>query len=94
LNALYNECESAQSFLTSLNQTLGELHSSLVSTREHSESMNVEFESINQRIGEKLKNLNTQTNKATSITELKQLVENELRSLSADILEKEQLEQT
>jgi hypothetical protein len=56
--------------------------------------MNVEFESINQRIGEKLKNLNTQTNKATSITELKQLVENELRSLSADILEKEQLEQT
>lgn len=87
------ERASAQSFLTSLNQTLGELHSSLVSTREHSESMNVEFESINQRIGEKLKNLNTQTNKATSITELKQLVENELRSLSADILEKEQLEQ-
>lgn len=49
----------------------------------------------NQLINElvKIKNLNTQTNKATSITELKQLVENELRSLSADILEKEQLEQ-
>lgn len=87
------ERASAQSFLTSLNQTLGELHRSLVSTSEHSESMTVEFDSINQRIGEKLRNLNTQTNKATSITELKQLVENELRSLSADILEKEQLEQ-
>ena len=87
------ERESAQSFLTSLNQTLEELHRSLVSTSEHSESMNVEFDSINQRIGDKLKSLNTQTKNATSITELKQLVDNELRSLSADILEKEQLEQ-
>ena len=87
------ERESAQSFLTSLNQTLEELHRSLVSTSEHSESMNVEFESINQRIGTKLKNLNSQTKSATSITSLKQLVENELRSLSDDIIEKEKLEQ-
>ena len=87
------ERESAQSFLTSLNQTLEELHRSLVSTSEHSESMNVEFESINQRIGTKLKNLNSQTKSATSITSLKKLVENELRSLSEDIIEKEKLEQ-
>ena len=86
------ERESAQSFLTSLNQTLEELHRSIVSTSEHSESMNVECELINQRIGDKLQSLNTQTKNATSITALKQLVENELRSLSDDIIEKEKLE--
>lgn len=87
------ERESAQGFLTSLNQTLEELHRSMTSTSKHSNSMNVEFDVINKKIGEKLSNLSTQTKNATSITSLKQLVETELHALSEDIAEKEELEQ-
>lgn len=86
------ERESAQSFLTSLNKTLEEIHLSIVSTSDHTESMAKEFDVINKRISSKIKNLNAETKSANSITSLKQLVENELKSLSKDIIEKEQLE--
>ncbi|TMP02564.1 GGDEF domain-containing protein [Pseudoalteromonas sp. S3178] len=87
------ERQSAQSFLTSLNQTLEELHHSIVSTSKHSESMNVEFNILNKSIESKIKNLNEQTQQATSISSLKELVDNELKSLSEDFIAKEKLEQ-
>ncbi|MBQ4798832.1 diguanylate cyclase [Pseudoalteromonas sp. MMG006] len=86
------ERQSAQSFLTSLNQTLEELHHSIVSTSKHSESMSVEFNVLNKSIENKIKNLNEQTQKATSISSLKELVDNELKSLSEDFIAKEKLE--
>ncbi|ASM52272.1 hypothetical protein PESP_b0756 [Pseudoalteromonas espejiana DSM 9414] len=86
------ERQSAQSFLVSLNQTLEELHSSIVSTSQHSKSMGVEFDSLNKRIEGKIKHLNEQTQSATSISSLKELVDNELKSLSQDFIAKEQLE--
>ncbi|XQF91673.1 hypothetical protein ACOBV8_19315 (plasmid) [Pseudoalteromonas espejiana] len=55
----------------SLNQTLEELHSSIVSTSQHSKSMGVEFDSLNKRIEGKIKHLNEQTQSATSISSLK-----------------------
>jgi len=86
------ERKSAQSFLVSLNQTLEDLHNSIISTSKHSESMEVEFDSLNKSIELKIKNLNEQTQKATSISSLKELVDNELKSLSEDFLAKEKLE--
>ena len=70
------ERQSAQSFLTSLNQTLEELHHSIVSTSKHSESMSVEFDTLNKSIEDKIKKLNEQTQQATSISSLKELVDN------------------
>lgn len=87
------ERKSAQSFLVSLNQTLEDLHNSIVSTSRHSESISIEFDSLNKSIELKIKNLNKQTQKATSISSLKELVDNELKSLSEDFLVKEKLEQ-
>ncbi|GAA59009.1 hypothetical protein P20652_0868 [Pseudoalteromonas sp. BSi20652] len=86
------ERKSAQSFLTSLNQTLEELHHSIVSTSRHSDSIGVEFDSLNKNIERKIKNLNEQTQKATSISSLKELVDNELKSLSEDFIAKGKLE--
>ncbi|WP_166110259.1 GGDEF domain-containing protein [Pseudoalteromonas sp. Z9A5] len=86
------ERESAQSFLASLNQTLEELHNSIVSTSKHSQSMGLEFDTLNKNIKDKIKNLNEKTQNATSISSLKELVDNELKSLSKDFIAKEQLE--
>lgn len=87
------ERQSAQSFLISLNQTIEDLHHSIVSTSKHSESISAEYDSLNKQIEAKIKNLHTQTQQATSITSLKELVE-ELKSLSDDLIAKEKLEQT
>ncbi|WP_348981628.1 GGDEF domain-containing protein [Pseudoalteromonas arctica] len=87
------ERQSAQSFLVSLNQTLEELHHSIVSTSKHSEAMGAEFTALNKRIEDKINNLTAQTQSATSISSLKALVDYELQSLSEDLIEKERLEQ-
>ncbi|KKL86258.1 hypothetical protein LCGC14_1946550, partial [marine sediment metagenome] len=87
------ERQSAQSFLVSLNQTLEELHHSIVATSKHSEAMGAEFAVLNKRIEGKINNLTIQTQNATSISALKALVDNELKSLSQDLIEKERLEQ-
>jgi diguanylate cyclase (GGDEF)-like protein len=87
------ERQSAQNFLVSLNQTIEQLHVSIVSTRTHSQSMSKEFQDLNSQIETKIKNLNTQTQKATSISALKEIVDNELKSLSQDFLTKKKLEQ-
>ena len=86
------ERESAQSFLASLNQTLEELHNSIVSTSKHSQSIGLEFDTLNKNIKDKIKSLNEKTQNATSISSLKELVDNELKSLSKDFIAKEQLE--
>jgi len=88
-----DERQSAQSFLVSLNQTLEDLHHSIVATSKHSESMSTEFETLNKRIESKIVNLTKQTQDATSISSLKALVDNELKSLSHDLIAKERLEQ-
>ena len=88
------ERQSAQSFLISLNQTIEDLHHSIVSTSKHSESLSAEYDTLNKQIEAKIKNLHTQTQQATSISSLKELVEEELKSLSDDLIAKEKLEQT
>lgn len=92
-NNINKERKSAQSFLVSLNQTLEELHHSIVTTSKHSKSMGQEFDTLNKRIESKIKNLTAQTHEATSISSLKALVDNELKSLSQDLIAKERLEQ-
>ncbi|MCG7539419.1 GGDEF domain-containing protein [Pseudoalteromonas sp. CO348] len=86
------ERQSAQGFLVSLNQTLEELHRSIVETTARSKSTSKELQSLNNKIELKIQNLNQQTQNASSITELKALVDNELKLLSADLIERERLE--
>ena len=86
------ERESAQSFLSSLNQTIEELHKSIVATSKHSTSMGTEFENLNKSIKSKIESLNEKTQSATSISSLKELVDNELKSLTQDFMAKEKLE--
>lgn len=88
------ERQSAQSFLISLNQTIEDLHHSIVSTSKHSESLSAEYETLNKQIESKIKNLHKKTQDATSISALKELVEEELKSLSDDLIAKEKLEHT
>lgn len=88
------ERESAQSFLASLNQTLEELHNSIMATTKHSKTMGDEFDTLNKRIKNKISSLNQKTQKATSISSLKELVDNELKSLSEDFIIKEKLERS
>ncbi|MCF2855995.1 diguanylate cyclase [Pseudoalteromonas sp. SMS1] len=90
--SIARERQSAQGFLVSLNQTLEELHKSIVETTNQSKSVNQEVSALNKRIEEKITKLNVQTQKATSISELKQLVDNELKELSRDLIERENIE--
>ncbi|MCG7547897.1 GGDEF domain-containing protein [Pseudoalteromonas sp. Of7M-16] len=90
--SIARERQSAQGFLVSLNQTLEELHKSIVETTNQSKSVNHEVSALNKRIEEKISTLNHQTQQATSITELKQLVDNELKELSKDLIERESIE--
>ncbi|GEK09364.1 diguanylate cyclase [Pseudoalteromonas sp. McH1-7] len=86
------ERQSAQGFLVSLNQTLEELHRSIVETTARSKSASQELKSLNSKIELKIQNLNEQTQNASSITALKALVDNELKLLSADLIAREKLE--
>ncbi|MBE0370073.1 MULTISPECIES: GGDEF domain-containing protein [Pseudoalteromonas] len=90
--SIARERQSAQGFLVSLNQTLEELHTSIISTTKNSRSMSNELNGLNKQIESKIKNLNEQTQKATSIAELKSLVDGELKILSHDLVERERLE--
>ncbi len=89
-----NERQSSRSFLISLNKTIEELHHAIVSTSKHADSLSSEYEQLNKQIKEKIKNLQTQTREATSLSALKALVEEELKSLSVNLITKEKLEST
>lgn len=90
--SIARERQSAQGFLVSLNQTLEELHSSIIDTTKNSRSMSDELNGLNKKIETKIKSLNEQTQKATSMTELKALVDGELKILSSDLVKREKLE--
>ena len=92
-NSIARERQSAQGFLVSLNQTLEELHASIVSTTNSTKHMSEELSGVNKQIEAKIKLLNEQTQTATSITDLKELVDGELKLLSQDLVKREQLEQ-
>ncbi|MFC3033790.1 diguanylate cyclase [Pseudoalteromonas fenneropenaei] len=93
VKSIARERQTAQSFLVSLNQTLDELNQSIVSTNAQSKNINQALCSLNQQIENKIKNLNLATQSATSIVELKALVDEELQSLSKDLVARERLEQ-
>ncbi len=92
-NSIARERQSAQGFLVSLNQTLEELHTSILSTTNSTKHMSAELSGLNKQIETKIKLLNEQTQKATSIADLKQLVDGELKLLRKDLVKREELEQ-
>ncbi|ALO44652.1 Diguanylate cyclase (GGDEF) domain protein [Pseudoalteromonas phenolica] len=92
-NSIARERQSAQGFLVSLNQTLEELHASILSTTNSTKHMSAELSGLNKQIETKIKLLNEQTQKATSISDLKELVDGELKLLRQDLVKREQLEQ-
>ncbi|CAM4185636.1 GGDEF domain-containing protein [Pseudoalteromonas byunsanensis] len=92
VKSIARERQSAQGFLVSLNQTLEELNTSIVETTKHSQSVNKQITSLNKRIEEKIHSLNSRTQEATSISELKSLVDGELKLLSQDLIERERIE--
>jgi diguanylate cyclase (GGDEF)-like protein len=92
-NSIARERQSAQGFLVSLNQTLEELHASILNTTNSTKHMSAELSGLNKQIETKIKLLNEQTQKATSISELKALVDGELKLLRQDLVKREQLEQ-
>jgi diguanylate cyclase (GGDEF)-like protein len=91
--SISRERQSAQGFLVSLNQTLEELNSSILETTKHTQNVNKKLTDLNKQIELKIKNLNAQTQKATSISELKSVVDGELKLLSEDLVERERIEQ-
>ncbi|MCF6434393.1 diguanylate cyclase [Pseudoalteromonas sp. MMG022] len=92
VKSIARERQSAQGFLVSLNQTLEELNTSIVETTKHSQNVNKQITNLNKRIEAKINSLNSQTQKATSISELKSLVDGELKLLSQDLIERERIE--
>ncbi|CAH9065191.1 hypothetical protein PSECIP111951_03601 [Pseudoalteromonas holothuriae] len=92
VKSISRERQSAQGFLVSLNQTLEELNSSIVATTKHSQSVNKKITNLNKQIESKIQSLNSRTQKATSISELKSLVDDELKLLSQDLIERERIE--
>ncbi|BBN83312.1 diguanylate cyclase [Pseudoalteromonas sp. A25] len=92
VKSISRERQSAQGFLVSLNQTLEELNSSIVATTKHSQSVNKQISSLNKQIESKIERLNSHTQKATTISELKSLVDGELKLLSQDLIERERIE--
>ncbi|TMN91439.1 GGDEF domain-containing protein [Pseudoalteromonas phenolica] len=92
-NSIARERQSAQGFLVSLNQTLEELHASIINTTNSTKHMSEELSGLNKQIETKIKLLNEQTQKATSISDLKELVDGELKLLRQDLVKREQLEQ-
>ncbi|MBD1584063.1 GGDEF domain-containing protein [Pseudoalteromonas sp. S16_S37] len=92
VKSISRERQSAQGFLVSLNQTLEELNSSIVATTKHSQNVNKQITNLNKQIESKIESLNARTQKATSISELKSLVDGELKLLSQDLIERERIE--
>ena len=92
-NSIARERQSAQGFLVSLNQTLEELHASIVNTTNTTKHMSKELSGLNKQIETKIKALNEQTQQATSISDLKLLVDGELKLLRHDLVKREELEQ-
>ncbi|CCQ10880.1 GGDEF domain family protein [Pseudoalteromonas luteoviolacea B = ATCC 29581] len=93
VKSIARERQTAQGFLISLNQTLGELNESISQTTAKSKNVNTALLGLNKQIEGKIQNLSSATQTATSINELKALVDVELKSLSQDLLEREKLEQ-
>lgn len=93
VKSITRERQTAQSFLISLNQTLDELNQSIVKTAETSKNVSSALRNLNHQIESKIKNLSNATQSATSIADLKNLVDSELQSLSKDLVERERLEQ-
>ncbi|MEM0515805.1 diguanylate cyclase [Pseudoalteromonas sp. YIC-827] len=92
ITSLSRERRSAQHFLAALNQSLGELQQLLTNTVDKSRQLDSKISAVYQQIDENINQLSQHTELATNIAELKNTVESRLANLTAQLLNKEQLE--
>ncbi|MDP4984765.1 GGDEF domain-containing protein [Pseudoalteromonas tunicata] len=86
------ERQTAQSFLFAINETLSLLHQTLLDSVNRSKDVGHRMAQLNQKIEDKIYQLNDQSQQANSITELKLIVGKKLEALTLDIKYKEELE--
>lgn len=89
---LSTERQSAQQFLAVFNKNLAELQQTLISTTEEAKQLDGKIANLYKQIDDNINNLSEQTASATSITALKEIVDQRLGSLTTQLAEKERLE--
>ncbi|WP_105254660.1 GGDEF domain-containing protein [Pseudoalteromonas sp. T1lg75] len=92
VTSLSRERRSAQHFLATLNESLSELQQLLTNTVDKSRQLDSKISAVYQQIDENINQLSQHTEFATDIAELKSTVELRLASLTAQLVNKEQLE--
>ncbi|WP_105188966.1 GGDEF domain-containing protein [Pseudoalteromonas sp. T1lg48] len=92
VTSLSRERRSAQHFLAALNESLSELQQLLANTVDKSRQLDSKISAVYQQIDENINQLSQHTELATNIAELKSTVESRLASLTAQLINKEQLE--
>lgn len=88
-----NERQSAEHFLLKLNDALSSVQQAVVSSLSGSDNHKEKLHALDQQIDQQISRLSQDTQKATSLEQLKSLVNTKLTAIGTSLREKAQLEQ-
>lgn len=92
VSSISEERDSAQFFLVTLNDALSHVQKAVLTSLSKSKHINHEMTALNDKIQGQIKNLSMQSEKATSLVQLQQLVSKNLKVITDSMLQKEELE--
>lgn len=92
VSSISEERDSAQFFLVTLNDALSHVQKAVLTSLSKSKHINDEMSALNDKIQGQIKNLSMQSEKATSLVQLQQLVSKNLKVITDSMLQKEELE--
>ncbi|PAJ76354.1 GGDEF domain-containing protein [Pseudoalteromonas sp. NBT06-2] len=92
ISNISQERDTAQQFLVNVNETLNLLHQTLLDSVQRSKDVGHKMASLNQKIEDKISQLASETEEASTIDSLKIVVGQKLEALTLDIKFKEDIE--
>ncbi|MDX3773244.1 diguanylate cyclase [Chromatiaceae bacterium AAb-1] len=93
VSSVQNERQSAEHFLLKLNSALSSVQQSVLSSLSSNQQQQERVNTLRQQIEQKITHLSQETEQATTLEQLKTLVNHKLLSITDSLREKEQLEQ-
>ncbi len=91
--SINEERQSAQHFLLKLNEALSSVQQSLLNSAQNNQSIKEKMQQLNQQIERQIALLGKETQAATSLEQLQQLVTSKLGAITQSLQQKELLEQ-
>ncbi len=93
ISSINEERQSAQHFLLKLNEALSSVQQSLLNSAQNNQSIKEKMQQLNQQIERQIALLGKETQAATSLEQLQQLVTTKLGAITQSLQQKELLEQ-